>query len=455
MTAPDATGIARLAGVRVAVWGPGVEGTAVAAQALARGATVTFVDDGPRPGAGHGVPVVGPEALATGAFDVLVRSPGVSRYRPEVQAAIEAGIATTTATAMFLEDFADARIVGITGSKGKTTTAWLTRLLLEESGLDVGFGGNLGVPVTTFFDEPRHDVYVLEVSSFQAADVTVSPTVGVLTVLAPDHLDWHGGYERYVADKLNLFAHRPGMPLAVNAENPAAVAATADLAHRVRYGHGPAPDPGSATLLLDGESSGIVPTTGLRGAHNVTNFCGAVTATRLLLGTPPTDAVMRGALSRMPVLPARLETIAVHAGVEFVNDALASNPEGTVAALRALAGQPLVVIVGGEDRGVDPSPLVDELLSLRPAPGVVLVDEFGARVGEALAARSSDVVAQHAPDLPAAVVAAAAEVAGGGVVLFSPAAPTPKRQGSYVERGACFRQAVERLIGERTHRERR
>ena len=108
--------------------------------------------------------------------------PGVSRYDERLVAAARLGAVVTTPTALFLEDFQDRRVVAVTGSKGKTTTAMLTAAALGAYGLDVALAGNLGRPLTELYDDGAHDVFVVELSSFQAADVTVSPSVGVLDV---------------------------------------------------------------------------------------------------------------------------------------------------------------------------------------------------------------------------------------------------------------------------------
>ncbi|MGH9030195.1 MAG: Mur ligase family protein, partial [Acidimicrobiales bacterium] len=214
-----ATGLERLRDCRVAVWGAGVEGRAVAREAISRGSSVVFVDDRPGLGSVHvdgaDLPVRSPSALADERCDYLVRSPGVSLYRDELADVAKSGCTVTSATAMWLEDFEGSRVVGVTGTKGKTTTAWITKLLLEACGLRVALGGNMGTPLTALYSEPS-DVYVVEISSFQAADITVSPPVGVLTLVAPDHLDWHHGYGNYVRDKLNLFDHSRGIDVAVN-----------------------------------------------------------------------------------------------------------------------------------------------------------------------------------------------------------------------------------------------
>jgi UDP-N-acetylmuramoyl-L-alanine---L-glutamate ligase len=442
----DVTGLERLDGSRVAIWGPGIEGTEIAKEALSRGAHVIFVDDhvAGRPSvpvSGTELPVLAPARLADGGFDYVVRSPGVSVYRPELASAMRAGCAVTTATAMWLEDFSGSCIVAVTGSKGKTTTAWISALVLEASGLSVSLGGNMGTPLTALYSEKR-DVYVVEVSSFQAADVMVSPPIGVLTLMAPDHLDWHRGYDNYVRDKLNLFDHRERIALGVNGTSEEAVKHTASYPGRTLYGTEGRVTVCNGRLMVDGSellTSAEVP---MRGEHNLVNIAGAVTAFILATGEVPDGGTLVGALGKMPSLPSRLETVSVQEGVEFVNDALASNPAGTVAALRTFKGRRICLILGGQDRGVDVGPLVREIATTSPPPFLVTLPGLGPRVVEELRDSGTEVQSAAASTVAEAVGLARETISGEGVVLFSPAAPTPLVEGSYVQRGAAFAEAV-------------
>jgi UDP-N-acetylmuramoyl-L-alanine---L-glutamate ligase len=456
-------GIRVLDNARVGIWGTGREGIAVAHLALGRGSEILFVQDPPASGeptvtvevAGETFEVAGPEALRESELDVVVRSPGVSVYREELQHLISFGVPVTTATAIWFDDYASKRVIGVTGSKGKTTTASLTALALEASGLDVGLGGNIGTPVTDFYDAPDHDAYVIEVSSFQAADLRASPGVGVLTLLSPDHLDWHGSYEQYVSDKLNLFAHRSGLELAVNARSPEALRATAALAGS----NGPA---GSSPTLHPYGPDGTVRSTGsgvtvdgaeiepledvsLRGRHNLDNLCGAITAARLLTGFWPDFEKLARAIASMPVLQSRLETVAVDRGIEFVDDALASNPAGNVAALDAFHGRRVSLIAGGHDRGTEMRDLASALDSMNGATLVYLGDA-GAKLDRELASMSSTVSRLSARSVEEAVEVAARALAGPGVVLFSPGAPTPAEEGTYLDRSARFKRAVREYV---------
>lgn len=492
-----APGIDGLEGRRVGIWGTGREGRAIAQLALERGASVTIVQDPPASGVvptdirvgSSSLRVHDPSALDAESLDVVVRSPGVSRYRAELERLRASGVDVTTVTAIWLEDFELRPVIAVTGSKGKTMTASLTALALEASGMSVGLGGNIGTPVTDFYAGPAKDAYVIEVSSFQAAEVTVSPPVGVLTLLSPDHLDWHGTYDRYVADKLNLFAHRSNLELAVNARSPEALSAATGIKSTDRlhpYGPSGAVQVSGEDISIEGEAvpalgslSGValsgVALSGaaLKGRHNLDNLCGAITASRLLTGKWPDFASLASAVSNMPALPCRLETVAICGGLEFVDDTLASNPAGTIAALEVFSGCRVSLIAGGHDRHTDLGALARTVDTFGDI-AVVYLGVAGERLMRELAALSSAVTCVPARSVSEGVELAANALAGSpggagsgslggassgslggaaslggrgsGVVLFSPAAPTPPSEGTYMERSAEFRRSVRHRV---------
>jgi UDP-N-acetylmuramoylalanine--D-glutamate ligase len=445
-------GVAALAGRRVAVFGAGSEGQAFARQVGPSCAELVMVDDAVENAPGFSAPrraseavlvefdVQAPSALDGRPFDFVVHSPGVSRYDERLAAAARRGAVVTTPTALWLEDFQDRQVVAVTGSKGKTTTAMLTAAVLGAYGLDVALAGNIGRPVTELYRDQTHDVFVVELSSFQTADVTTSPSVGVLTLLSPDHLDWHRNVENYFDDKLRLFSARDDVPVAVNGCSEEAVARTSQLAGRVRYGTGgPVRLEGSHVVLgergpLDLEKFQLL------GEHNLLNACGAVTAGHLLTGEFAEEGRLEDELCAVTAPRSRLEPIGDRAGVGYIDDALASNPEGTLVALRVFAGRRIALIVGGQDRGLDFAPLARAIEAASPQPVVVWLDDAGAAIAAALDDMASGAVRHQAPSLEAAVEVASSS--GVEVVLFSPAAPTPNAEGTYLDRSRRFRQAA-------------
>ena len=236
--------------------------------------------------------------------------------------------------------------------------------------------GNIGVPVAEMYGRPLADAYVVEVSSYQAAEVTVSPGLCVLTSLAPDHLDWHGGEEAYYRDKLRLIEAGPPGELAVNAGSDGGRAADrATIPDRTLFG--------PSGRVSGRRASGVHRSTACRwstaragslaGVHNVWNLCGAVTAATCCRPAAVHGRRWRRWSAGSTGLPSRCRTVGERDGLTFVDDALASNPFATVASMAAFPGRELTVIVGGADRGVDPRGLVEALAARRPVPAVVVL----------------------------------------------------------------------------------
>jgi len=436
---------------RVAVWGLGQEGLAVARMAVERGLEPLLLDDRPTEAAarvalafGGDRPVLPPAGTDWRGVDVVVRSPGISRYRTELADAEAAGARVTTAMAVWLEDFGDARVIAVTGTKGKSTTATLAAAILAEDGWQVELIGNIGVPVVETYRRARADVYVVEVSSYQAVDVTRSPGVVVLTGLAPDHLDWHGGIEPYYRDKLRLIDAGPVGALAVSAASPEALRRTETHPFRTLFG----PEgrvrvsPGG---LVDVDGAVLVDSGRLRipGRHNVWNLCGAVTGVLLASGAPPSTDAVGAAIDGFDGLPSRCRTIGECSGRTYVDDALASNRSASAASVEAFGGRSLTVIVGGADRGVDPEPLLAALAAHRPRVTVVVVPPDPERMADLVSERlGPEGVVHRADDLADAVAVATRDTPAGGVVLFSPGAPTPEGGGGYGARSRAFADAA-------------
>ena len=348
--------------------------------------------------------------------------------------------------AVWLEDHADAPVLAVTGTKGKSTTAALAAAVLEADGLEVALIGNIGVPVLDTYGRPRPDAYVVEVSSYQAADVTRSPGVVVLTSLAPDHLDWHGGVEAYYRDKLRLVEAGParapgrqrrqrrggaphGRPPAPHPVRPGG----AGPGGRRRLGRGRRCPAGRRRApAAPGSAQRLEPVRGRRRGpaapgHGAVGRRGGRGRRRV-----------RGAAS------AGAGRIGERDGRTYVDDALASNPFASVASIETFAGRPLTVIVGGADRGVDPGPLVAALAAHRPSAAVVVLPPDPDRTAGLLRSAGCGADAVHvARDLEQAVALAdGAARREGGVVLFSPGAPTPEGGGGYRERSRQFARAA-------------
>jgi UDP-N-acetylmuramoylalanine--D-glutamate ligase len=388
--------------------------------------------------------VSGEDAVAALAgCEVVVRSPGVSVYRPELRALREAGVRVTTATALWLAERGGQGVIGVTGTKGKSTTAALAFHLARAAGRTAELAGNIGAPALDLLDRPPAQVTVVELSSFQIADLETGPEVALVTNLFREHSDWHGSEEAYRTDKLRLLG-LPGVRVAVlNARDEQLALAVADIARpgveMIRYGV-----PGGWDVLAEGIAHGgelIAPSAELPlpGEHNALNLCGALTALAALGVAPP--PLPESLLGFRP-LPHRLETVAEREGVLWVNDSISTTPESTLAALRSFPGREVVLIGGGQDRGQDYAQLGEVLAET--GASVIGVPSTGARL--IAAARVAGVPATRAieaADMREAVTRAHALGRAGSVVLLSPAAPSYDHYRDFEERGERFRALAE------------
>jgi UDP-N-acetylmuramoylalanine--D-glutamate ligase len=348
------------------------------------------------------------------------------------------GIPVVGALGLWLAEADRDRVVCITGTKGKSTTTAIAGHLLDRLGHRVMVGGNLGLP--PYDPEAPRDVdyWVVEVSSYQATDVAVSPPVVAVTSLHPDHLTWHrDDPDTYYADKLSLCT-RPGAALTVaNGDSPLLRARRAMLGPRVEWVTTATSPPADWTAGL-----------GLLGSHNHRNALIARSCLAALgVEGVDDDTTMAAAAEGFEHLESRLRPVSTVAGVLFVDDSLSTNVLPTLAAVEAFPGRRVAVIVGGQDRGIDYAPLADGLTS-RPAPTMVAVtaSEAGPRIAAALAqlpGTDTEVVA--CDDLAAATRRAFTWARPDGVVLLSPAAPSFDRFRDYRERAAAFRASVDEI----------
>jgi UDP-N-acetylmuramoylalanine--D-glutamate ligase len=441
-----------LRGKSVAVWGTGREGRAAVTAIAAHGPSrLLAVDDSANflsvPWEGE-LAALAPLAGGDHAFgalvaaDVVVRSPGVPQTHPWMAELRKRGVTITGGSALWMADHAD-RTVGVTGSKGKSTTAALISHLLAAVGRANVFGGNIGVPL---LDLPVAELYVLELSSYQCSDLTDSPRVAVVTALFPEHLDAHGGEREYYRDKLNLLAYGPEL-IVVNGADERLMGELSNA--RDAQGWGPVavgtedsrfriePDEwvyASDTRLFRRD------TLRLRGKHNGRNLCVAL-AVLDGMGVDVVDqrSVLEHAVAAFEGLPHRLAEIEDPSGLTFVDDTLATSPYSAMYAIDAYEGRPLTVLVGGTDRGLDYAPLRHHLQDREIT--VIGLPDSGPRILAELAGLPG-VRTENAEDLPAAVRLARKLTPPGGVVLLSPAAPSYGRFRNFEHRSEVFAQAI-------------
>jgi len=352
--------------------------------------------------------------------DLLVKSPGVPPVAPLAAAARERGVTVWSEVELGFRLLANP-ILGVTGTNGKTTTSELLGDIFRAAGKDVAVAGNVGRPLTGLDGALGEGAWIVcELSSFQLEDVdTFRPHIAILLNLAPDHLDRHGTFEDYRVAKLRIFENQTAEDVAVV---PRGFGTIPGEARRIEF---------SLEDELPAEPS-------IPGEHNRENAAAATAAAR---AAGIADDVIAAALSAFAGVPHRLELVREVAGVRFVNDSKATNPE---AAERALSAYPpgIRLILGGSRKGIP----FARLAKRAAASGVAqayLIGDSADEIAEALA--TEGVRFTYSRDLPSAVKDAFRDADPGEVVLLSPACASYDQFRDFEERGERFRELVEAL----------
>ncbi len=449
--------ISQLEGQRVALWGWGREGraayrairAALPALPLALFCTPSEVDDAQALGDAQLEIDTRTDAGRLSAFDIVIKSPGISPYRPDAAEATVRGTRFVGGTALWFAQHAGpdgiaARTVCVTGTKGKSTTTALLAHLLRSGGHVTALAGNIGLPLLELPEHPVPEAWVIELSSYQTGDVADSgtrPDIAVVTNIFPEHLDWHGSQTRYVEDKLRLVTGARPRIAVLNADDPTVAA----------LGHAIQADPASTTAVrwygtrdgwyLRGDvlwrgAVEVLDTAGLPlpGRHNRGNLCAVLTAIEAL--GHDAVALAPNAVHFQP-LPHRLQVLGERDGVTYVNDSISTTPFATLAALDCHRDRPVALLVGGHDRGVDWAEFARDVGTRAPAV-IVTMGANGPRIHAELEAVGGDIKLLAANDLADAVVKARQSLPAGGVVLLSPGAPSFGPYRDYVERGRHF-----------------
>jgi UDP-N-acetylmuramoylalanine--D-glutamate ligase len=434
-----------LSGKHIAILGAGRSGRAAALLALREGARVSLWDlSGPEafkdiPAAVEIHPNTTPEQGADVDCDLLVVSPGIDTYGPFV-AAFSQHAGEVMGEVELASRFYQGKIIGITGTNGKTTTTELVARILAHAGLGGTACGNYGMPFSEVVMLPHPPAAVsLELSSFQLETIrTLRPDVAVWLNFAPDHMDRYPTLEAYRAAKLRIFNYQtPQDTAVVRAGEPSMVSL---IAHRVTFS---TEDP-AADWFSDGHTIhhggacwlDMQQDTTLRGLHNAENTMAAMAACAAL-GIPA--ATMREALHGYAPPPHRCELIRTLDGVEYLNDSKATNLHALQSALRSQT-RPVVLIAGGKDKGLDYSSVVPMLREKALATVT-----FG-QIARPLA----DLFSQAVPTEAVATLAEAVHTARslaprGSTVLLSPGTSSFDQFQSYEQRGNTFRDLVHQL----------
>ncbi len=373
--------------------------------------------------------------------DIVVKSPGIPWMAAVVASAKTKGI-LVQGEMEFCAPSVRGKVIGITGSNGKTTTTLLLGHLLHEAGMDVGVGGNVGKSFARMIAEDGERGrawYVLELSSFQLENIErFRVDIGMVLNLSPDHLDrYEGNFDAYAAAKYRLKQTQLPGDIWLQATDPLSLK------------HAPAAQRGVTVIELPAEFDNNVARaeqhtynlsdTVLNGPHNAANASFALTAAELAGADQP---VLAKALTSFRNAPHRLETIGYVAGARYVNDSKATNPDAVDKALRSFVS-PIVWIVGGQDKGNDYT-LLEDLVRDR-VKAIVAMGVDNSKLREAFADHPGGFADTNT--LTDALSAARSFAADGDIVLLSPACASFDLFANYIDRGNRFRTRVEGMTG--------
>lgn len=418
-------------------------------------------------------------------FEIIFRTPGLPYLTPEIQAAKSAGVEISSQTELFLR-LAPCQVIGVTGTKGKSTTAAMIAHLLEKSKVksqksklkvkskkfnQIYLAGNIGLDPFVFLDELRpEDIVVLELSSFQLQGISVSPPIAVMTRVTADHLDHHQSVEEYYEAKVGLIKNQRTSDWSIinvdesSAEQFIKIAKSQIIRYSskqklksdvcVRVG-----DSGQAEVLIVDVKNSASPQSGgsevemnqkLVGRHNLENWAAAVAVGYFIFDFKAEEC--REALKNFTALPYRLEFLKEIRGIRFYNDSYATNPAATIVALESFKSS-IILICGGSSKNANFTNLA-QTICRQKVKAVLAIGEEGPKIiaairkveqEESKKKKVKSRIIEEIGDFRQAVERAVALASSGDVVLLSPACASFGMFKNATERGEVFRKIVENI----------
>lgn len=382
-------------------------------------------------------------------FDIIFRSPSCLPTVPELQKEVERGAILTSEIEMLMK-LCPGKVIGVTGSDGKTTTTTLIYEILKANGYNCYLGGNIGTPLFTKLSEMTpNDIIVLELSSFQLMGMEISPSISIITNISPNHLNVHSSYEEYIDAKKNIFKYQDKDGIIVlNYDNAITKAAAKEANGKVVFFS-------SKTKLEDGIilDGDIIKeckdklrrhilstnTVALRGVHNYENICAAIAATSSLVKVE--DAVK--AVQEFKGVQHRLEFIRELDGVKWYNDSIGTSPTRTIAGLHSF-DERIVLIAGGYDKHLDYTPIAKPILE--KVDSLILIGDTAPKIFDAVKEEAEkqgkDIKIYMCDEFKNTVLVAKKVAKPGQIVLFSPASASFDLFRNFEERGNKFKELV-------------
>lgn len=385
-------------------------------------------------------------------FDIIFRSPSCLPTVPELQKEVERGAILTSEIEMLMK-LCPGKVIGVTGSDGKTTTTTLIYEILKANDYNCYLGGNIGTPLFTKLSEMTpDDIIVLELSSFQLMGMEISPSISVITNISPNHLNVHSSYEEYIDAKKNIFKYQDKDGIIVlNYDNAITKAAAKEANGKVVFFS-------SKTKLEDGIilDGDIIKeckdklrrhilstnTVALRGVHNYENICAAIAATSSLVKVE--DAVK--AVQEFKGVQHRLEFIRELDGVKWYNDSIGTSPTRTIAGLHSF-DERIVLIAGGYDKHLDYTPIAKPILE--KVDSLILIGDTAPKIFDAVKEEAEkqgkDIKIYMCDEFKNTVLVAKKVAKPGQIVLFSPASASFDLFRNFEERGNKFKELVNNI----------
>jgi len=427
-------------GLKIAVLGAGVEGLSSAKYLESKGALVTILSEKDKDYLNN-----------LEAYDLIVRSPGVHpqplEHLPKEK--------ITSQTRLFME-LCPAKIIGVTGTKGKGTTSSLIYEMLKKQGFDAYLGGNIGKPPFEFLDNLNvHSVVVLELSSFQLIDVEKSPNISVMLMITSEHLNWHKDLEEYVFAKRNIFKFQTEKDFAIiNKDYPESRESDMETNGKIYFvSTEDECDRGAfirqnSVWIKDLDLEEMVINTKdilLPGVHNLENVTAATMAAYLAGVSIGNIAYV---LKNFKGLEHRLELVDTINGVKFYDDSFSTTPESAIAAIKAFKN-PEILILGGASKNSDFTELGKVIIEATNIKAIIGIGEEWEKIKAHLTNLNSDVlVLEGAKDMETVVSAAAKLAVADDVVILSPACASFGMFKDYKDRGNQFKLQVAALKNE-------
>lgn len=385
-------------------------------------------------------------------FDIIFRSPSCMPDRPELVEAVENGAVLTSEIEMVLK-LAPCKVIGVTGTEGKTTTTTLINEIVKKSGRKTYLGGNMGKPIFTKIRNIKpENIIILELSSFQLSDMDISPDISVVTNIYPDHLNVHKSYEEYREAKKNIFKHQSENGIVVlNYDNEftrefakEANGKVIFFSSKEKLDDGFIYDKADGTIKYckDGVRRHIMKKEDikLRGIHNYENICAALAATSSIVDI---DTQVK-AIEEFTGVEHRLEFVRELNNVKWYNDSIGTSPASTIAGLNSF-DEDIILLAGGSDKGLDYKEVGEAIA--RKVRALILTGPTSEKIENATkqALNGKSIEIYYTSNMQESVNLAKEIAKAGDVVLLSPASASFDLYKNFEDRGHQFKDCVNNL----------